>query len=257
MDKILLITSVFFYAVVFFHQGASLCRQWRCPHAAEIVLGFLAVASQAWLLHHWIDVGSHQNLSLTNMLVLIVWMVAVLAWLLNCLQPLGVFWLVIAPLAIATMVLRVGYPMHYAVNIAEDPASLIHVLLAVLLVGVVLLTGLCAWVLYMQQRSLKHMTQSRWLQRLPALESMEHVLTQLLLVGFILLTLMMGLSWYYFHAEILTSAFMLQKLVALFAAWSIFALALVGRLLFGWRGLRAVVSTSIAMILLLIVYLIS
>jgi ABC-type uncharacterized transport system permease subunit len=247
--------ALIFYTVMLAHQVASMRFSWRCPRLAELVLSCLAIVAHGWLLHLWIDVPGGQNLSFLNMVSLIIWMVAVITWLMTLFEPLGVMWVIITPLAMVSIVLRLLFPDPMYTHMMADHAALVHVLLGVLVVGIICMAGLQAGVLMMQRYSLKHKQAPFLLQRLPALETMEMLLFQLLLVGFVLLTIALASSFYFYINLLPTHAYLLHKTFAVLSAWCVFAVVLLGHRLFGWRGYRAVVATLVGMLILVVVYL--
>lgn len=256
MNVIWIVITLFLYLLVEAQQcwqlGQAQTPGRRC---AAIVVALLAVASHAVVLHQWIDLGGGQNLDIFNMMSLVTWVVAVLLWLLTIWQPLGPLWVIVAPLAWLSIVLRWVFPGVYMTNTQAEPAILVHILLAVLLVGVICIAGLQAWVLRMQQRMLKQKKDCVWFNRLPAIETMERLVFQMLWIGFTLLTLVMLTSAVSYGPLMIEIPSILHKAVAVFLAWLVFLITLLGHHCFAWRGRRAAFGTLLCMMVIVVIYL--
>ncbi len=252
-----IIVSLLLYFAVTLYQWQALRRNEPSQRWLSLLLSGLAVLAHAWLLHQWIDVVGGQNLDIFNMISLVVWMVALLIWLMNLFQQLGPMWLLIAPIAMVSILLRMAFPGYYMTDTRADPEVLAHILLTVLLVGVICVAGLQAMVLRMQQSMLKSKKECVWFNRLPAIETMERVLYQLLWIGFVLLTMVLATSIYAYGDLLSTTPAVLHKTVIVVLTWLVFLVMLLGRYAMGWRGKRAALSILICMVVLLVVYMTS
>jgi len=127
-----------------------------------------------------------------------------------------------------------------------------HILLSTLALILMSAAGLQAMLLAMQNYYLKHHAAPRLLNKLPPLQSMEKFLFVLIFLGFFALSVVIVLSLIAFHP--IDSASLRDKTALSFIAWAVFAILLLGRSYFGWRGPLAIRWTLIGVFLLLIIY---
>jgi len=132
-----------------------------------------------------------------------------------------------------------------------------HALLSALTVAVLMVAGLLALLLALQEWVLKSKKMGVWIQSLPPLETMESYLFLVNRWGFILLTAVLATSFYYYHALLWQYSLLLPKTLIAVAAWIIFLTLLLGRHWRGWRGGWAINSTLCGVALLVLVYLVS
>ena len=92
------------------------------------------------------------------------------------------------------------------------------------------------------------------MQKIPPLETMEALLFQVIALGFILLSVVLFSSLYFYRSIILVHGMVLQKTALVSAAWLVFAVLLLGRYHWGWRGRKAIYCTLAGVGLLLIAY---
>ncbi len=252
----IIIITLFLYAAVEVQQCLQLKQQQTpCRRWCAIGLSLMAVLAHSWLLHNWIDLVGGQNLDIFNMVSLVVWIVALLLWLLTLRQPLGPLWVLVAPVAFLSILLGWVFPGMYITDTRADPEVLTHILLTVLLVGVICVAGLQALVLRWQQSMLKQKKECVWFSRLPALETMERLLFQLLWVGFALLSVVLLTSLVSYGHLIIDNTSIMHKAAWVGLAWFVFLITLVGHHVFAWRGRRAALGTLACMLVIVVVYL--
>ncbi len=131
----------------------------------------------------------------------------------------------------------------------------LHVWLCMLTVLVLMVAGLLALLLALQERMLKSKRFSTWVQKLPPLETMESRLFLVNRCGFILLTGVLVTSFYFYHTLLWQSSLLLSKTLLAVTAWLIFLTLLLGRQWRGWRGAQAINSTLCGVVLLILIYL--
>jgi ABC-type uncharacterized transport system permease subunit len=217
------------------------------------LLGGFAVLLHAALLYQNTVIFSAHSLSFLYLLSLVVWSLCALSWLVSFYRPLQNLLILIFPLAIPTILLCLLFSpsINQGTNASLGQAA--HLILAVLTFAVVCLAALQAILLQIQDRLLHHYQhENPFLKKLPPLQTMERWLFQTILLGFVLLTVML-ISSFYFFADIFQAP-LLQKTVLTVVAWGIFALLLLGRHCFGWRGHKAVYYTLAGFVLLIVIY---
>lgn len=132
-----------------------------------------------------------------------------------------------------------------------------HVLLSIFTVIVLIVAGLLALLLALQERLLRSKYAGAWVQKLPPLETMESLLFLSNRSGFVLLTAVLTTSFYFYHGLLWQQPLLLPKTLLTLTAWTIFLILLLGRHWRGWRGARAINATLCGVILLIVVYLVS
>jgi len=224
---------------------------------SRYLISGVAIIAHSFLLYLWIDHSvSGQNLTLFNMVSLIAWLVALLAFVThvytNNLVGLPPLAFAIAMLSIALVIF---FPATYDVNTIAFPQTLLHIFLAAITLSVLCLSGLIALLVIIQERQLrfKSIKLTRW-SYLPPLQTMELLLFRTLSVGFALLSLVLITSLYSFSNQ-LTIRWVFDKAVLVLFAWSILGVLLIGHRWLGWRGYKAGYGTLAGVILLGLAYL--
>jgi len=128
----------------------------------------------------------------------------------------------------------------------------LHILLSITAYAVLAVAAAQAILVSVQRHYLQRHQPRGFIRALPALTSMESLLFTLLSVGFSLLTLSL-LSGFLFLEDMFAQQ-VVHKTVLACIAWIIFAVLLLGRWRFGWRGKRAVRWTLAGFALLLVAY---
>lgn len=127
-----------------------------------------------------------------------------------------------------------------------------HVVLSITAYTLVTLAGSQAILVYIQNYHLKHRHLRHLLKFLPPLQTMESMLFDLLVTGWVALTVAIGSG--FFFVENLFAQHLAHKTFFSVSAWIVFGMLLLGRWLWGWRGLIAVRWTLGGLILLMIGY---
>lgn len=133
-----------------------------------------------------------------------------------------------------------------------SPGLAAHILLSIIAYSVIALALSQAVLLSIQNYQLKHRHIHDILHLLPPLQTMENTLFDLITIGLILLSVAIGTGLFFvddFFAQHLA-----HKTVFALAAWLVLGMLLVGRLLWGWRGMVAVKWTLSGFLLLTLAY---
>ncbi|MGL4768573.1 MAG: cytochrome C assembly family protein [Formosimonas sp.] len=130
-----------------------------------------------------------------------------------------------------------------------------HIALAVLTSAVLLGAFVLAILLWLQTRRLHALSpKPSLLDRLPPVLSLEKKLFRTIGAGFVLLMVLIG-SGMLFGEHVWGRALAFNhKVVLTLLAWLVFAVLLIGRYIYGWRGLVAVRATIIGFALLFLAY---
>ncbi len=134
-----------------------------------------------------------------------------------------------------------GYGHTYAEETAPGWELTAHILLSMGAAALLLAAAVTALVLVFMDRRLRARRLSDLPTVLPPLDALEKVLFRLIGAGFALLTLAL-LTGFVFVTN-LWAQHLQHKTILSCVAWIIFAVLLVGRRLYGWRGRSAVTWT--------------
>lgn len=257
MNSVLHLSTAFValisYAVAALLQYSRLASPAPKTTIAPKFFGSIAVLLHAGLLYQSTTIFSANGLSFLYLLSLVVWSLCALAWLVSFYKPLQNLTVLIFPLAIPTILLSLLITPSTNPGANASLGQTLHLILAVLTFAVVCLAALQAILLQMQDRLLhRYQHENPFLKKLPPLQTMERWLFQTILLGFVLLTIMLVSSFYLFTN--IFQAPLLQKMILTLVAWGIFALLLLGRHCFGWRGRKAVYYTLAGFVLLIVIY---
>jgi ABC-type uncharacterized transport system permease subunit len=219
------------------------------------VFGLGVLAGHAVLLSSWVYLAIGYSLytgsphvGLLTVFSQMTWLCALLVWLLSVRTGQSHLQILTSLLAGISIPLALFVPDGGTMALPSHPQEIIHILLAMLSLGVVFLATLQSILVVLNERVLRNTRFARYLHVFSPLASMETFLFQLIWLGFILLTLLLLSSLYVFHD--LWSAHLFSKTLISIATWLVFAGLLFGRYLFGWRGLMATRFTLLGMLLL-------
>lgn len=214
----------------------------------------LVVASVAFLLHAGVvsdQAGFPEALSLPLFTALAATaLTVVFLFILLCLrQPADYLGIAVYPIAALSLLLS-----HTAPDNSEivGGAIQIHVFLSLVAYAVLALAAAQAVLVAIQRHFLSRHKPGGFMRALPALDRTEGLLFTLLIAGFILLSL--SLLSGFFYLEDMFGQSLVHKTVLSCLGWSIFAVLLLGRWQFGWRGKKAVHWTLAGFILLVLAY---
>lgn len=206
----------------------------------------------AYLLHCWIDIGFAQNLSTFNLLSQIAWLIAVLLTITALFKPVENLGILIFPFAALSILLVQFFPSENLIHTLSHLGSFIHIILAVLTMGVLGIAASQAIVLALQNRYLHLRIPSSFIQSLPPLETMENLLFEFIAFGFGLLSIVLATS-IIFLPNLFAVPYREHTILASLS-WVIFLVLLLGRRRYGWRGKTAVKWTFCGILLLVLSY---
>lgn len=128
----------------------------------------------------------------------------------------------------------------------------VHVVLAMGSAGMFAIAAVLVVLMTLQDSQLRSPRPARWLAALPPVESLEHVLFTVLATGMAALTvaILAGLLF----VTNLFQQHLAHKVILALTAWLVFAVLLVGRWRYGWRGRKAARYTLAGFALLAVAY---
>ncbi len=196
---------------------------------------------------------------------------AVLLWLESTQHRIEPLWLFVLPFSALAAALPVVFPGSSIQIQTGRPLFIPHLVVGMLAYSFLAFAALHAALMMLAERSLHRPGQQpglsagsamiqhaggplAWLERLPPLLVLERILFRILLAGFVLLTLTL-ISGVLFSEAVFGQPWRLDhKTVFSVIAWTVFAVLLVGRSLWGWRGRLAARITLGGFILLMLAY---
>ena len=187
-------------------------------------------------------------------LSLMMWLAVLIYWLESFMARMEGMQPMVLPLAAGCTVLPVIFPQVHLVAHASATGFKLHFLAAMLAYSLLTLSALHAIFMGFTENALHRRAVRRSLASLPPLLTMETLLFRMLLIGFILLSVTVG-SGLFFSEQLFGKPFAIDhKTLFAFASWAIFAILLVGRHAWGWRGKRALRWTLAGFALLILAY---
>ena len=127
-----------------------------------------------------------------------------------------------------------------------------HILTSMLAYGVIALALSQAVLLWLQDYQLKRRHIYSIMRLLPPIQTMEHTLFDLIAIGLVLLTVANALGFLFVND--LFAQHLIHKTALSIAAWAVLGILLMGRYLWGWRGMKAVKWTLLGYVLLTLGY---
>ena len=202
--------------------------------SATGALGLLAVAAHATALYPMTVTSAGLNLGIFSATSLVAWIIAVLAIFATALRPVASLAVVVLPLAAIAIALSLVFSNQHLV--IHSAGIALHIGLSLIAYSLFAIATLQAIYLAFAEHRLK--SHEPLMGLLPPLPVMEQVLFQLTALAFVLLSL--GLLIGSVYIEDIRAQHLTHKIVFSVLAWLTFAVLLVGRRWWHWRGRRVV-----------------
>ncbi len=225
------------------HQSASL-------NLRITFFSALAVVLHAMLLHHWIDTPFGQDLRLSHLGSLVLWLMTLCILLFSMLKPLRQLLVLMMPLTALSILVVLWLPTKPLIKAHLSPMLLGHVLVSILCFGFLSLAALQAGLLYLQSRLLRKRLSplySGFMRLWPPLQTMEALLFQVMGLGFIGLSASLGSALFCLHPMASTHPY---KMLLSVCTWIVFAFLLYTHQHFGMGGLKTIQWTLVGLVLL-------
>ncbi len=219
------------------------------------VVGGLAVALQGALLVGDIDHDGHLTLGIGTILSLDAWAVAAIFLAASLRKPIESLGAIIMPSAAVAAIGQIFLPASSEDTRISDPWLVAHIVISILAYSLLSIAVVQSLVLWVQESRLRHRHPAHLLRAIPPMETMETLMFEMIQVGFVLLTLTL-ISGFFFSEQLFGDPlpFTHHSILSLIA-WLAFAILLIGRRQFGWRGRYAVRWTLGGFLLLVLAYL--
>ncbi len=234
MSALALLTALTYagFAVFF---GSRLKKGQATAHY-QILLLLLPALAHAWLLHLAIDTPLGQNLGLINIAGMVSWIIILLLFIpaSTLVSPLAIFAL---PVAAILILLQPLLTTEHVLQLSGHWPSLWHIFSALLAYSLLLVAAVQASLLWYFERKLR-VNPTALSPLLPPLTLQETFLFRVIGTGFVLLSISLLIAMT--ALEELFASQPLHKRVFSCLSWVSFAVLLIGRLKFGWRGRQAI-----------------
>ena len=203
-----------------------------------VICAFVAIVLHGISVYQHIFSGTGVNLTITNVFSLVMLLINVLVVASSIKKPLQSLFILLFPFSsIAVGLTLIGSQNASPFNGITTGLG-IHILLSIVAYSLLSIAVLQALLLYWQNSHLKKRQLSGFIKHLPPLQTMESLMFELVWVGVILLAI--GIAVGTFYIEDMFAQHLAHKTILSITAWCIFAMLLVGRSLWGWRGNQAI-----------------
>ncbi len=192
------------------------------------------------------------NLTFYNVVSILFFIVAALNLALATARKGELLGLLVLPLVMVSIALTI-YKPEVAASTVNLHGLQLHILTSLFAFSVLVISALQSILLFSQDRHLRRHQLSGMTRALPPLHDTEKFLFQTIAVGFILLSA--ALITGFLFLEDMFEQHVAHKTILSVLAWLIFAMLLLGRWQFGWRGSIAMRWTLGGFGFLLLAYL--
>ena len=218
---------------------------------------YLGVGAGALILHavslyQTLLVAGVVDLGFYNALSLVAWLIVTIATFTAVVKPVESLLIIIYPLAVIVLVLQ------YYLHDPGRPDSLLsfglqfHILLSLVAYSLLAIATLQAFMLYIQEYTLRNKHFTGLFNILPPMQTTESLLIQLIMIGFFLLSLSLASGLMFIHN--IFAQHLAHKTVFSIFAWFVYGILLWGRWRLGWRGITVVKWALGGFSLLLLAY---
>ena len=195
------------------------------------------------------------DLNFANSLLITSWIGILLYLVINSSgQHKGFEFLTFVP-AIFFLVINPLMSGHNYLNETFSTIAILHIVIALLGYSLLAFGALFSiFLLYVEQNVRTKKINTKMFSSTTSILQLENNLFRIYWFGFLLLTITL-ISGSFFSDKIFHSLLVINhKLIFSICAWLIYAILLLGRIFFGWRGKKAIKFSLIAFIFLLLAY---
>lgn len=216
-------------------------------------VAWLAVALHAMAMVGLYTAGAGPNFSFLSVLSTVTWIIVAIVLLAALFKPVDKLGLVVFPLAALILLLKLLVPEEAHMVRDHSWPMTAHILSSITAYGFLNIAAIQAVLLALQDWCLRtRHTGGLLVRSLPPLETMEALLFQLIGAGFVLLTV--SLVTGFLFLENMFAQHLVHKTVLSILAWIVFAILLLGRIHYGWRGQIAIRWTLGGFLSLMLAY---
>jgi ABC-type uncharacterized transport system permease subunit len=225
----------------------------RMTQAEKILIGLTLFLHATGLQGALFGAGDMQ-FSFALALCLIAWLTVLIYWLESFQARMDGVQPIVLSTAAAAGFLPFLFPNTHTIAHIDELDFRLHFLAVMLAYGLFALAAAHALFMRLVEKHLHHPQRSRRLASMPPLLAMEALLFRILAIAFALLTLALGSGLFYSERMFGRALAFEHKTIFGIVAWIIFAILLLGRRIYGWRGRRALNWTLAGFVALLLAY---
>ena len=210
-----------------------------------------AVLLQALSLNHQIIQPQGLNLGLFPAFALIAWLISIQVLLSSIYRRIESLGIIVFPI---TGLAGLAAGLDFSVHLISTGSSMIqsHIMISIIAYSLITLGVLQAGLLAYQDHSIRQHQPGGFIRFLPALHDMEILLFQFLAFGFLFLSASL-VSGFIFMEDMFEQQ-QAHKVIFSIIAWIILGTLLFGRLMFGWRGQKAIRLTLVSFVFLMLAF---
>lgn len=219
------------------HQLLIYLRRLPSRPFITFVLGIAAASLQVISTLELTLLEDHFNLSVANTLSLSACLAVICLLILALRRPLQSVFLAVYPAAIASLAAMLVFDdSHYAFS-PEESGIVVHIVLSILAYSIFCIAAIQAVLIHLQNNNLKKRHHTILQRNLPPLLTMENLLFEMLWTGTVILFMAVALGFVF--VDDLFAQHLAHKTFFSLLALALFATLLIGRIKYGWRGMRA------------------
>lgn len=217
-----------------------------------LTLGWLAAVSHGLALIRSVQTNDGLNLSFLSAMSLVAGIIVAILLLAALARPVDKLGMVVFPMAALVLLLKIGVPESvHTIKDLSWPLT-IHIVVSMLAYSFLNIAAFQAALLAFQDWRLRSHHTDLLLRSLPPLQTMESLLFQLIAAGFVFLSV--SLLTGFIFLEDMFAQHLAHKTILSILAWLLFAVLLIGRARYGWRGTMAIRWTLGGFISLMLAY---
>lgn len=234
---VLSLLSIGLYTFGTFHQSLIYLRKAQAKPFTTMLTGSIAVSCQLIVTYNQIFTNNEIVLSLFNTASLVACFVISCLLLLSSRKPLQPIFIFCYPIAALSLIGSLLSNDDTLIFQPENSGIFIHITLSIIAYSVFCIAVIQGFLVYIQNNNLKNHKPTILLRNLPPLLTMENLLFEMIWSGTALLGLAIiaGLIF----VDNLFAQHLVHKSILSIIAFAIFSTLLVGRHIYGWRGLTA------------------
>ncbi len=228
--------AAFLYLFAAFRQWQTLKSKKEANKKLVLSLGVVAGVIHTLLIAGSVVQHGGFNFAFFNVGTLITLVISLLVIVSSASKPLENLLIGVFPMAAFVILMDALIPNAEKITPLTGGLGL-HVVLSLLAYSILIIAGIQAILLYMQNKQLKSHNTSGLVKSLPPLQTMDALLFEMIWIGMILLTAAFVIGWPYITD--IKEQHLLHKTALSIMSWVVYATLLFGRFNFGWRGITA------------------
>ncbi len=222
------------------------------PIAYILLPGFSAVILHGAILYQSLLGTNGFQFGFFDAVSAVAMVISLLILLTSITRRTEILAVVLLPISAIALLTQSVSPSSYMLPYDAPQGLKIHVLVSIIAYSLLGLAACISIALSLQNRMLHNHHPGGIMKKIPPLQVMEKLLFDFILAGFIGLTLAL-ISGFVFLEDVFAQH-LVHKTVLSIIAWLVFAILLMGRFTFGWRGRTAIRWTLSGFVSLMLAY---